>query len=451
MASTQQPRFVIVGGGLSGSLAACYLGSAGYPVDVYELRGDMRIGSVGGGKSINLALSHRGIEGLRRVGLAEKVLADAVPMYGRTIHAADGSLSFQPYGRDTSQCINSVSRGQLNVTLLNAADAYDSVNLHFDRKCTDVDVDSGEVRLEHTDTGESGTVQGDIIISADGAFSAVRRAMQRRDGFDFSQSWLQHGYKELVIPPGPGGTFLMEKNALHIWPRRSFMMIALPNADGSFTCTLFWPFKGDNSFESIKTEGDLLRFFTRNFPDAVPLMPTLPRDYFTNPVGSLVTIRTDPWYHKDKVLLLGDAAHAIVPFYGQGMNAGFEDVLVMGECMDRLGDDWGRILEATYVSRKHHVDALADLALYNFVEMRDNTGKRRFLWRKRLERVLHRLFPAWYVPLYSMATFTRIPYAQAVRRAKRQDRVVLAAACAVALTACVVGAGWMLGWQDACP
>lgn len=433
MTRKNQPHFIVVGGGLSGALAACYLGSAGYPVDVYEMRGDMRGGGIPGGKSINLALSHRGIEGLRRVGLADAVLKHAVPMRGRMMHAVDGSLSFQPYGRDSSQCINSVSRGQLNIMLLEAADTYDGVRLHFHEKCTDVDVDAGDVTLQNTETHETRTVHADIIISADGAFSAVRRAMQKRAGFDYSQDWLEHGYKELVIPAGADHTFTMEKNALHIWPRQSYMMIALPNADGSFTCTLFWPFKGNSSFESIKTEDDLRRFFQDTFADAVELMPTLTQDYFANPVGSLVTVRSNPWYHKDKVLLLGDAAHAIVPFYGQGINAGFEDVLVMGECMDRYGDDWGRIFQETHRLRKSDVDTLADLALHNFIEMRDNTGKRLFLWRKKLERVLHRVFPKWYVPLYSMATFTRMPYTQAVRRAKTQDRIVVAVAAGMVI------------------
>ena len=440
MGSEKQPHFVIVGGGLSGALAACYLGAAGYRVDVYEMRGDMRSGGIPGGKSINLALSHRGIEGLRRVGLADAVLERAVPMHGRMMHAVSGSLSYQPYGRDTSQCINSVSRGQLNITLLEAADAHEGVTLHFHEKCTDVDIDTGDVRIKNTETGHTRTVHADIIISADGAFSAVRRAMQRRDGFDYSQSWLKHGYKELAIPASANGAFALEKHALHIWPRHSYMMIALPNEDGSFTCTLFWPFAGENSFEAIKTEGDLLRFFSRDFPDAVPLMPTLVKDYFANPVGSLVTVRCSPWYHRDKVLLLGDAAHAIVPFYGQGINAGFEDVLVLGECMDRFGDDWERVFKETHRLRKDDVDALADLALYNFVEMRDNAGKRRFLWHKKLERFLHRVFPKWYIPLYSMATFTRMPYRLAVRRAKRQDRAVaFAAAIAVVV---VVAAVW---------
>jgi len=435
-----RPKFIIVGGGLAGSLAACYLGRAGYEVDVFELRGDMRRGGIPGGRSINLALSHRGIEALRRAGLADAVLADAVPMRGRMMHAIDGSLSYQPYGRDETQCINSVSRGQLNITLLEAADSYESVRLFFHEKCTDVDLDSGAVTLLNTERNETHIERGDIVISADGAFSAVRAAMQRLSGFDYSQTYLEHGYKELVIPAGAGGGFAMEKHALHIWPRRSFMMIALPNADGSYTCTLFWPFKGERSFEAIHDKDALLRFFRREFADAVPLMPTLVDDYFTNPVGSLVTIKCSPWYYKDKVLLLGDAAHAIVPFYGQGINAGFEDVLVMGEVLDEFGEDWSRIFPEVHRRRKENVDTLADMAVANFVEMRDHTGKRLFLWRKKFEKWLNKLFPKWYLPLYTMATFTRMPYAQALARAKRQDRVVAAVAWGLLLV--LIAALW---------
>jgi len=438
MTSGKKPKFIIVGGGLAGSLAACYLGEAGYEVDVYEMRGDMRRGGIPGGKSINLALSHRGIEGLRRVGLADAVLKDAVPMRGRMMHAHDGALSFQPYGMDDTQCINSVSRGQLNITLLEAADKYDTVRLFFHEKCTDVDLETGEVTLLNTESNETHTARADIILSADGAFSAVRAAMQRHSGFNYSQTYLEHGYKELVIPTADGGGFAMEKNALHIWPRRSFMMIALPNADGSYTCTLFWPFAGSNSFEAIDDEAKLLEMFRREFADAVPLMPALVDDYFSNPVGSLVTVKCAPWYYKDKVLLLGDAAHAIVPFYGQGINAGFEDVLVMRECMDEFGEDWGKVFAEVHRRRKDNVDALADLAVANFVEMRDYTGKRLFLWRKKLEKWLHKRFPAWYLPLYTMATFTRMPYVQAVRRARLQDRIVAGVAGAVALAVLVL-------------
>lgn len=431
--SEKKDKFIIVGGGLAGSLAACYLGDAGYHVEVYEARGDMRVGGIAGGRSINLALSHRGIEALRRIGLADAVLKDAVPMRGRMMHAVDGSLSYQAYGKDDSYYINSVSRGQLNVTLLEAADRYDNVTLHFNEKCTDVDLDATAVTLLHGETGETRVASADYILSCDGAFSAVRAAMQKHSGFDYAQSYLAHGYKELTIPAGDGGAFAMEKHALHIWPRHSFMMIALPNADGSYTCTLFWPFAGANSFEAIKTEDDLLAMFRREFPDAIPLMPELTKDYFENPVGSMVTIRCSPWHWGGRVLLLGDAAHAIVPFYGQGINAGFEDVLVMRECMDEFGEDWSRVFPAVFERRKREVDTLADMALANFIEMRDHTSSRWFLWKKKLEKTLSKLLPGWYLPLYTMATFTRIPYTRAVRRAKRQDRIVAGAALVVLL------------------
>jgi kynurenine 3-monooxygenase len=424
MSKTDKPKFVIIGGGPGGSLMACYLGKAGYDVDVYELREDLRGGNIPGGKSINLALSHRGITALERVGVIEDVMKMSVPMPGRMIHGRDGSLTFQPYGRDDSQAIHSVSRGDLNTLLLDAADKYQNVRLHFNAKCTGVDLDACEATIEDTTTGVSKNVSGDVLVSADGAFSGIRRAMQKVNRFDFSQTYLKHGFKELTIPVAEGGGFRLEKNALHIWPRRSFMMIALPNEDGSFTVTIFWPFEGAQSFEAIKTESDVARFFNEQFPDAVPHMPTLAADYFENPTGSLVTVRSAPWYYKDKVVLLGDACHAVVPFYGQGMNAAFEDALVLDECLAASPNDLGRAFVEYDRIRRVHVNVLADLAISNFVEMRDHTGSKKFLLKKKKEKLLNKLFPNWYLPLYSMATFTRIPYGEAVARAKRQDRIV---------------------------
>ncbi|MCH7994738.1 MAG: FAD-dependent monooxygenase, partial [Planctomycetes bacterium] len=386
MSKVEKPHFVIVGGGLGGALMANYLGRAGFETDVYEMRGDIRKHGAVGGRSINLALSHRGICALQRVGLADDVMKTAVAMPGRMIHGLDSSPVFQPYGTRRDQAIHSVSRGGLNALLLEAAEHYPTVRLHFERKCTDVDLDSGEVKLLDTATGDSTTVRGDIVVSADGAFSAVRSPMQKLDRFDYRQDYLAHGYKELTIPPGENGSFRLEKHALHIWPRRSFMMIALPNEDGSYTCTLFWPFEGPVSFDSVSTKERLLQVFETHYPDAVGHMPTLVEDYFENPVGSLATIRCGPWYYRDKVVLLGDAAHAVVPFYGQGMNASFEDVLVLDECMQRHKPDWQRAFEAYYEARKNDVDALADLAISNFVEMRDHTGSRKFLLRKKKER-----------------------------------------------------------------
>lgn len=423
MSAPNKANFIIIGGGLGGALMANYLGRAGYHVDVYEMRDDPRKRDLGGGRSINLAISHRGICALQEVDLAEKVLRMAVPMPGRMIHALDGSLSFQPYGKDVRQAINSVSRNDLNVTLLNGAERYPNVQLLFNRKCIDADAECATVDLVDTQSGERSTVHGDVLISADGAFSVVRRSMQRRDRFNYSQDYLEHGYKELTIPAGPEGKHRIEKHALHIWPRRSFMMIALPNADGSFTCTLFWPLQGANSFAAINNEAVLTHFFNRQFPDAVPLMPTLAEDYFTNPVGSLVTIRCGPWHVDGKTVLLGDAAHAVVPFYGQGANAAFEDVLILSECMERHRPDWADAFRSFYELRKEHVDALADLAVANFIEMRDHTGSRVFLAKKKAEHTLHKLLPWWYLPLYTMVTFTRMPYGLALRRAHKQHRI----------------------------
>lgn len=403
---------------------ACYLGKAGYDVEVYELRDDLRVGTIPGGKSINLALSHRGIVSLARAGIIDDVMQMAVPMPGRMIHARDGSLVFQPYGRGDSQAIHSVSRGALNALLLEAAEQYSNVTLQFNAKCTGVDLNAGRATLLNTQTGDQKTVTGDVLVGADGAFSVIRRAMQRIDRFDYSQTYLKHGFKELTIPAAEGGGFRIEKHALHIWPRRSFMMIALPNADGSFTATIFWPFEGRNSFEEIKTKDDVLRFFDEQFPDATPHMPTLVDDYFANPTGSLVTVRCAPWYFKDKVVMLGDACHAVVPFYGQGMNAAFEDALVLDDCLRESPDDLDRVFSRYDQLRRPHVNVLADLAISNFVEMRDRTGSRLFLLKKKKERILNRFFPSWYLPLYTMATFSQIPYGEATRRAKNQDRIV---------------------------
>jgi len=420
----QSPKIVIIGGGPAGSLLANYLGKGGYEVDVYEMRDDLRSAEIGRGRSINLALSYRGLCAMAPVGLTEEVMRLAVPMRGRMIHSLQGDIAFQSYGVDDSQAINSVSRSGLNAALLNAAEQYPSVRLHFNSKCNDIRLDNGEVTIIDTKSGEASQVRGDVVASADGAFSTVRRAMQKLDRLNYSQTYLEHGYKELTIPSTRNGEFALNKNALHIWPRQSFMMIALPNFDGSFTCTLFWPFEGPNSFAAIQTATDLHRLFETQFPDALPLMPTLAEDYFANPVGSMVTLRCSPWHVGGQVVLLGDACHAVVPFYGQGMNAAFEDVLVISECMDKHSPDWLGVFESYEASRKPNTDALADLAVANFIEMRDRTGSRLFLLRKKWEKLLGKLFPRWYIPLYTLVTFTRTPYAQAVVRARRQNRIV---------------------------
>ena len=419
-------KFVLIGSGLAGGLLAAYLGRRGYEVNLYERRSDPHEGNLVGGRSINLAISTRGIHALEQLGIADEALRHAIPMRGRMIHDKSGTLHFAPYDVDPRKCINSIGRALLNTTVIEAAQRYPNVRVHFNRKCTDVDLAEAVCHLE-TETGKL-TVHGDAVIGVDGAFSAVRASMQRKIvNFQYDESYLAHGYKELTIPPAPDGSWQMEKNALHIWPRKSFMMIALPNPDGSFTCTLFWEFEGPRAFATTKTDDDVRRFFGEEFPDAVPLMPTLLEDFKNNPTGSLVTIRCAPWYYRDRVCLLGDAAHAVVPFYGQGMNAAFEDCIVLDECLDKFADNRERAFAEYFDRRKENADALADLAIGNFIEMRDKTASRTFRAKKKLDHLLEAALPGVYLPLYAMVTFTRIPYAQAARRARLQDRILYAA------------------------
>src|SRR5262245_61990839 len=331
---------VLVGGGLGGSLLAILLGRAGYAVRGIEMRPDPRAGPPQGGRSINLALSARGLAALDRVGLAREILSLAVPMRGRMIHSQDGRTAFQPYGTSDDQVNNSVSRADLNIALLSAAERLPHVRLSFGQRFQAVDPEMGEVTALDAASGAPRTIQGDVVIGADGAYSAVRRQLAQQDRFDYQQSFLSHGYKELSIPPSHDGGFRLEKNALHIWPRGGFMMIALPNRDGSFTCTLFLPFERENGFAALATEADVRRFFDRHFPDAVPLMPDLARECLTHPTGSMVTIRCRPWHRGGRVGLIGDACHAVVPFHGQGANAAFEDCLVLDECIRRHAPDW---------------------------------------------------------------------------------------------------------------
>jgi kynurenine 3-monooxygenase len=434
-------KFTLIGSGLAGGLLAAYFGRRGYEVELYERRADPRAGNFVGGRSINLALSTRGIHALEQLGIADEVLRHAIPMPGRMIHDKTGNLHFAPYDRDPNKHINSIGRAALNTTVIEAAQRYPNVRVMFNHLCTDVDLDGPVAHLVDTEKGQlTLEARGDAIIGVDGAFSAVRQSMQKRlNGFEYDESYLAHGYKELTIPPGPDGSWRMEKNALHIWPRKSFMMIALPNPDGSFTCTLFWEFAGPRSFETTRTDDDVRRFFDEEFPDAVPLMPSLLEDFRENPTGSLVTIRCAPWSYKDKVALVGDAAHAVVPFYGQGMNAAFEDCVVLDECLAEFPDNRERAFAEYFSRRKANADALADLAVHNFIEMRDKTASKTFRAKKKLDHALEGLLPGVYLPLYTMDTFTRIPYARAAKRARRQDWIVYAGLiAAVVIVALVV-------------
>lgn len=428
-------RVVIVGAGLSGALLGVYLARRGMAVEIVEGRADLRRADIAAGKSINLALSTRGLTALAGVDLADEMRALSLPMPGRILHGSDGSLAFQPYGLD-GQAILSISRRELNTRLLDAAEAAGATIL-FEHRCVDVDLDAPSVTVEMA--AGTHTLSADVVIGADGAFSAVRARMQRTLRFDYQQEFLTHGYKELCIPAGDNGTHRIDPGGLHIWPRHQFMMIALPNLDGTFTCTLFLPFEGPVSFESLGTQAAVTEFFTREFPDAVGHMPTLIEDFFENPTGSLVTVRCSP-YHRGRVGIIGDAAHAVVPFYGQGMNAAFEDCTVLSALLDAHDGDWDATLSAFSLERKADAHAIADLALYNYLVMRDKVASRGFLVRKGVERWLHRVAPASWIPLYSRVTFSDRPYSEARREAARQDRILdgVARAGVVALVVAIL-------------
>ncbi len=444
--SDNQETILIVGAGLAGALMAMFLARRGQRVILAERRPDPRTRGFIGGRSINLALSARGIDALSRVGMAETVLQNAVPMPGRMMHAVDGTLTYQPYSKNPNDHINSVSRGGLNLTLLESAAALETVTVRFNLRCLEVDLDAPSAAFLDESTGREEVIHADVIIGADGAFSAVRSRLIRNDRYDYQQSYLDAGYKELSIPPTPSGEFALKPNALHIWPRGGSMMIALPNEDRSFTCTLFWPFDGDHSFAAIRSRQDILPFFRRHYPDVVPLMPTLEDDYERNPTSSLVTVRCAPWHWQDKVVLIGDAAHAIVPFFGQGMNAAFEDCVALDRLLQQFPNDRARAFAEYSAERKPNADAIADLAIANFIEMRDRVGSKVFLFRKRLEKMLHGWFPGWYCPLYNMISFSTIPYAEARRRARRQDCTIIAgciALGAVAVLVLLAGFAWL--------
>ncbi|RNI30195.1 FAD-dependent monooxygenase [Rufibacter immobilis] len=414
----------VMGGGLVGCLLSLYLAKQGYRVDVYERRPDLRRTDINAGKSINLALSDRGWRALETIGIAEDIKKVAIPMYRRVMHDKNGNLSFQPYGQE-NQAIYSVSRGGLNQALLDLAEAEPGISLHFQQQVLEVEVVTNKVTMLDAVSGQEHQIQPDVIFAADGAFSMVRLSLQKTDRFNYEQSYLDYGYKELTIPPAADGNWQLEKNALHIWPRGQYMMIALPNIDGSFTCTLFFPYAGEPSFKSLQTSAQLEAFFKEVFPDAAALMPDLAQEFFENPTGSLVTVKCFPWSHGGKILLLGDAAHAIVPFYGQGMNAGFEDCTVLRGLLEQHQDDWETIFQTFQQVRKANTDAIADLAVYNFIEMRDKVADPRFLLQKKIEAKITAQYPDAWLPLYSMVTFSPdLPYAEALANGKRQEEIM---------------------------
>jgi len=416
-------HITLLGAGLTGPLLAIYLAKRGFTVDLYERRPDMRVRDIGGGRSINLALSTRGLTALEGAGIGQAVLDDAIAMPGRMIHDAEGNLSFQPYGTE-GQAINSISRAGLNILLMNMAERQPGVTIHFSARCSHVDLESRSVTVVDDETGAERSVEVDLLIAADGANSSLRAAMEAMPGFEARTEWLDHAYKELEIPPGPNGEFLMEEHALHIWPRHDFMMIALPNPGGNFTCTLFAPYEGPGGFDALASDSDVLEYFSTNFADALPLMPTLLEAWHANPTSRLGTVFCSPWYVGDWAFLIGDAAHAIVPFYGQGMNCCFEDCLVLDGLLDGHDGDWGETMRKFYELRKPNADAIARLAVANFLEMRSKVVDPHFLRKKKIEATLHALFPERWIPLYTMVTFTTLPYAEALRRAAAQDALL---------------------------
>lgn len=418
-------KITIIGAGLVGSLLAVLLKKKGFAVKLLERRPDMRKNNISAGKSINLAMSVRGWKALELAGLKQDIEAIAIPMHGRLIHNQDSSTVFQAYGKN-NEAIYSVSRGELNRKLMTLAEEA-GVDISFGTRISDVNIDTNEIFIDPSEKANAISIQdNDLIIAADGAFSALRNAYLKRDRFNYHQFYIEYGYKELHIQPDENGRFKLDKNALHIWPRKNFMLIALPNIDGSFTCTLFFPYEGNPSFQSVgNNDQAITELFETYFPDVIPLMPDYINDFKQNPTSSLVTVKCYPWTYSDKNMLIGDAAHAIVPFFGQGMNCGFEDCSTLIELMNEKGDDqWQEILPAYQEARKKNGDAVADLALQNFIEMRDKVADPIFIERKRIEKQIGLLYPHYFNSVYEMVSFSNTPYSYAIHCLKAQDELM---------------------------
>lgn len=414
----------IVGAGLVGSLWAVYLKNAGYKVSIFERRPDMRKATTSAGKSINLATSFRGWKALDQVGIGDEMRKIAIPMYGRTMHHVNGTTTYQPYGNN-NQAIYSVARGAINAKLMDIAEDSTHAAIHFNHECINADTQQGLLTFKNTQTGQLITHQDDLIFATDGAFSAVRyNGLQKLDQFNYSQTYIPDGYREILLPANPDGSYPLAKETLHIWPRERFMLIALPNFDGSFTCTLFMPFEGHQyCFNNLTDKAKVEAFFEAVFPDFYRLMPQVADAWEDHPLSSLAIIRCYPWTH-GKVALMGDAAHATVPFFGQGMNCGFEDCTVLDALIDQHNGDWSKILPDYQLARKPNSDAIADLAVMNFVEMRDLVGSQKFLLQKKIEARIHEKHPSQWLPLYSQVTFSSIPYSEALANGQRQQAIM---------------------------
>ncbi|PWI30938.1 kynurenine 3-monooxygenase [Flavobacteriaceae bacterium LYZ1037] len=425
----KQQNILIIGAGLCGSLLALRLGQRGYNVTLMEMRPDLRKVDISVGRSINLALSDRGIKTMQLVGLEEKVKPLCIPMNGRMLHDLEGNTVLAPYSGREHEYINSISRGLLNGLLLDEAEKHDNVAIHFNKKCESVDFESTTALFTDTETNKPFVEDADIIIATDGAGSAMRNSyyLGKKFLFSFSQDWLSHGYKELCFLPNENGDYKTYKNALHIWGREAFMLIALPNLDGSFTVTLFLSFdEGEYNFNNLTTKERVLEFFSKYFKDALELMPNLVDDFFENPTSPLGTVKCSPWHYKGNTLLMGDAAHAIVPFYGQGMNASFEDVTEFDKILDQGHPDWETVFKAYEKSRKKDTDAIADLAIDNFHEMKGHVNHANFREKRTLEMAFEKNFPNEYSSKYSLVTFNEdVSYRDAMLRGRAQDKAIL--------------------------
>jgi kynurenine 3-monooxygenase len=426
---SKKEHIVIIGAGLCGSLLALRLAQRGFKVTVYESRPDLRTTDISAGRSINLALSNRGLKAMEMVGIKEKVYPLCIPMYGRLMHDKAGNTFNSNYSGRDGECINSISRGDLNGLLLTEADKHEDVTIHFNKKCTHIDIENTTINFSCHETKKEFKVSCDLIFGTDGAGSVLRKSyyLERKFLFSFSQNYLTHGYKELEIPAAADGSHRISKDHLHIWPRGEYMVIALPNLDGSFTVTLFLSYdEGTYNFNNLTSEDTIRAFFQSQFPDALALIPNIAEEFFNNPTGPLGTVKCSPWCYKGKTMLMGDSAHAIVPFYGQGMNASFEDVVVFDQVLDKHDGDWEATFKAFQEVRKQDTDAIADLAVDNYYEMRDHVANPIFKEKRSLEMALEKTFPTQYFSKYSMVTFNEnIPYHRALKVGRAQDKALL--------------------------
>lgn len=425
----KKDNIVIIGAGLCGSLLALRLAQRGYKVAVFESRPDLRTTDISAGRSINLSLSDRGFKALRLAGVEDKAREVCIPMYGRLVHDTEGNTFASNYSGRKGECINSISRGDLNGILLTEAETHENVNIHFNKKCTYIDIENTIAHFKDYKTDEELSINADVIFGTDGAGSILRKSyyLERKFLFSFSQNYLTHGYKELEIPADVDGNHQISKGHLHIWPRGEYMLIALPNLNGSFTVTLFLSYDdGEYNFNNLTTEDKITEFFKTQFPDALKLIPNIKDEFLNNPTGPLGTVKCSPWSYKNNTLLMGDAAHAIVPFYGQGMNASFEDVTVFDAVLDKHDGDWETIFKVFEKERKQDADAIADLAIDNYYEMRDHVANPLFKQKRIIEMDLESNFPKDYSSKYSLVTFNEdIPYHKAMKLGRAQDKAIL--------------------------